>query len=219
MKSCLVVDSSLTNRITDVAAITGGLYNPRDEIISWVSDEGYFVPREQAENDESIKQIIPVVVFVDEDTGSIVLYQRQAKHTEQRLAGKWTCAFGGHIDKQDTEGMGDLVEAALRREIKEETGLVVPTNNVEFSGYIYDNKDAVGRVHLGLLFKCYMSITPEILEMIKSKEEIADVRLLSEEGVFEQIYYHPRLKTFVEPLELEGWAKIILKALLVEDND
>ena len=177
-----------------------------------IEREGFFAERQFMEKTPKYKQIIPAIVLFDKSTGKYVFYQRQAKHTEQRLAGLWTVAFGGHIDPDDDDmhedctiksptgnlRFGPKVTSGLKRELKEETGIVLENmDSLYFRGFVYDPSNSVGKVHLGLCF--ILDLDSIDIESIKSKSEIADAKLLSS---------NPD-----NGLELEGWAKIILRVL------
>ena len=109
----------------------------------------YFLPRHQAENDPSHKQLIPYQLFYG--NGGFFVYQRGQKVGEQRLAGRLSLGIGGHINRDDVAG--DLLtlesyQAALERERREEL-IGLPPCQPLFIGLINDDSDAVSAVHLG----------------------------------------------------------------------
>lgn len=108
------------------------------------------------ENDPSFRQLIPYIV-VRNRRGRILCYQRK-NGGEKRLDAKWSIGIGGHVNDGDSGWLGGVI-----REIREElsgVGVVALTGNgigPESSlhgpiGFIRDDSDAVGRVHLGVLY-------------------------------------------------------------------
>ena len=101
------------------------------------------VARSSCETDEGLVQIIPYIVVRYHD--SVLCYQRE-NGGEKRLDGKWSVGFGGHVNDQD----GSYLDG-LRREGQEELLGFSHGSLTEPLGFIWDNSNAVGRVHLGVL--------------------------------------------------------------------
>jgi len=120
----------------------------------------HFLPRESAETDSSIKQIIPYLL-VRTSTGHLGCYQR--KGTEDRLHGLWSVGIGGHVSTVDqSDHAGELktyVRNGLFREMTEEFESMPPGIPI-FLGLINEEKTSVGAVHLGLVF-CLEINSPE----------------------------------------------------------
>lgn len=109
-----------------------------------------FSNREQAEVDDSLKQLIPYVILRHQ--GRFFVYRREKQVKEGRLAGLKSIGIGGHIDKEDAEGADGahkIYEKALRRELAEEIQGAGEFSFPRFLGWINDESNAVGRVHLG----------------------------------------------------------------------
>lgn len=109
----------------------------------------YFLPRSHAEHDPAFKQIIPYQLFCCQSR--FFVYQRGGKVGEQRLSGRLSVGIGGHINTDDAED-GMLTPAAyqeaLRRERIEELEEIDEVST-RFIGWINDDSDPVGQVHLG----------------------------------------------------------------------
>ena len=128
-----------------------------------------FLPREQAEQDPACKQIIPYQLFVCSD--HFFVYQRGGGVGEQRLSGRCSLGIGGHINHQDADAPSLCMAAyrnAMLRERHEE--LLCPTDIKEkFIGWINDDSDPVGQVHLGAVHLCRVNSEADI--MIRPGEE------------------------------------------------
>jgi len=111
----------------------------------------FFTARPAAENDPSMKQIIPYVLLVHEER--VLHYVRGKKAGEQRLVAKGSIGIGGHMNDHD-EGLFALdraaYDAAVQREVSEELRLGARyTNHV--AALLNDDSNEVGRVHLGVV--------------------------------------------------------------------
>ena len=108
----------------------------------------FFMQRDLAENDPNYKQLIPYVVF--QSPKGFFSYQRGKASSETRLRMLRSLGGGGHIEKED----GDIGQKSyfkgLWRELKEEVG-IDPSNNIKLLGFINDDSNEVGKVHLGIV--------------------------------------------------------------------
>ncbi len=109
--------------------------------------KGFFVERRWAEQDSSLKQIIPYNLIVHGD--EIYLLKRLDSGGESRLHGKLSIGVGGHINPVD-EAEGDLLDIGCRRELDEELNLETPFT-LKPAGVINDESNDVGSVHIGLV--------------------------------------------------------------------
>jgi predicted NUDIX family phosphoesterase len=109
-----------------------------------------FGPRSLVEDDPSLKQIIPYVVFRCED--SVFCYTRGGGGGAARLRRRRSLGVGGHVEERDTGGRGTLesYEIALRRELDEEVEIDSP-GQLRRVGLINDDSTPVGQVHLGVV--------------------------------------------------------------------
>lgn len=118
-----------------------------DELFNMIKKEYEFMPRPEAEESPAFKQIIPYVILRRDD--EIFVTRRLNKGGEARLHGKISIGIGGHINPVDEQG--DMLMSGLWREIHEEVEL---NTHGELSpcGFINDDSNAVGSVHLGACF-------------------------------------------------------------------
>lgn len=161
----------------------------------------FFMDREEAEKDPTHKQIIPYVLFRQENR--YLIYTRGSKSGEQRLAAKKSVGIGGHINPCDAraEALSEATYfAAVEREIGEELSI---TGNYDHrcAGLINDDSNEVGKVHLGLVHIC----TLEKDAVVTSNEDaIQDVRFLT---ISELVAEMPNL---------ESWSQICVQRLVID---
>jgi predicted NUDIX family phosphoesterase len=111
--------------------------------------------RTEAEADTAWKQLVVYAVVMYQ--GMVLCYRRGKVGAEPRLHAKLSIGVGGHMEPQDYEDRRGKVAApevnALMRELKEEVGILPGhINSAEFLGFVNTEEDAVGQVHIGLVF-------------------------------------------------------------------
>jgi len=127
-------------------------FEPKKYLDAFLSrGNNFFVPREEAENDPTRKQIIPYVLLVFGD--KVLYYVRGKKAGEQRLVAKGSIGIGGHMNETD-ESLFALDEAAYRagveREVNEEIKIDTAFED-RIVALLNDDTTEVGRVHLGIV--------------------------------------------------------------------
>lgn len=173
----------------DFGLITEGV----EEIVRAIEAHHEFRPRPEMETDPAYKQIIPYVL-VTRGAEAFVM-QRLKKGGEQRLHGQLSLGVGGHINPvDDTAGHGALM-AGLRREVDEEVA-VERAASLTPLGVINNDRDEVGRVHLGFLFR----LEAEGAVTVRETEKLS--------GSFMPIAALPALRD-----KMEGWSQIALEVL------
>ncbi|MDI6732669.1 MAG: hypothetical protein QME51_02095 [Planctomycetota bacterium] len=126
-------------------------------LIANIHHFAYFINRTDAENDPSLKQIIPYLVISYTNNLSkvckIFLVQRLSGQAEKRLHHKYSIGIGGHINPvESVSAIVDIIKNGLERELHEE--LKVNTKyQYRIVGYINDDTVPVGQVHLGLVYE------------------------------------------------------------------
>ena len=143
-----------------------------------------------AETDASVKQIVVYVILRDRQ-GRIYLTRR--KDGDERLVGRASIGTGGHIDG------GEAFATGMYRELKEEVGLT-PDDVLynQFSGYIYDPSDDVGKVHVGFVY-------------LATVQDPARVSIQEKEKLVGEWVDYDTLKTIYENGELESWSELAFK--------
>ncbi len=111
-----------------------------------------FVRRADAEDDPSLKQLIPYVLMTH--AGKVLSYVRGKRSGESRLVAKRSLGIGGHINPVDEMPLfGDFREAylnAVKREVEEEV-CVGAEHEDRVVAMINDDATEVGSVHLGVV--------------------------------------------------------------------
>lgn len=173
------------------------------EFLARLGTHGFFVERERAEHQPAWKQVIPYCVVVSDER--FLLMKRRAKGGEARLFDKLTIGVGGHINPVDgVDGSklrvdgSELVLAAARREIAEELE-VRAEFELRLAGYLNDDSNPVGAVHVGLVFGALTTGTVRIRE-----EDVLEGALVAPEELHARI---ARGENF------ETWSRILIAHL------
>lgn len=149
-----------------ISGKTGLLRNDREEMLDIIVNHHEFIDRPAAEENPSYKQIIPYVVLTQK--GRVFSTRRLNKGGESRLHGKLSIGIGGHINPVDETDRRSVLMKGLERELDEEVyiqhrGELVP------QGFINDDGNGVGAVHLGLCFS--MEVEGEV--SVKETEKLS----------------------------------------------
>jgi len=173
MEQVLCIPRALFDEIGAFQGVTTdiGAYIPR--ILE--ARHTLFVPRAQAEQDPSYKQIIPYVLIRKGDR--LLHYVRGKGSGEKRLVALGSIGIGGHINDRDQTLFGtglDFYHDAVQRELHEELRMDGDFRT-EVVGLINDDLTPVGQVHLGVVHLC------ELTDQHVSKGEpcITDLRFLT----------------------------------------
>jgi predicted NUDIX family phosphoesterase len=156
-----------------------------------------FRPRSEVEEDPSLKQIIPYVIFRAGDV--VFCYTRGKSQGEARLHRLRSLGVGGHVAEDDADGKAtrEAYETALRREIDEEVD--IRTDGwIRCVGLINDDSNPVGQVHLGVVH-LYEIESPTV---VPREEGLAGAEFLPVDRIRE-----------LRP-EFETWSQICIDALL-----
>jgi predicted NUDIX family phosphoesterase len=134
-----------------------------------------FRPRSEVEDDPSLKQIIPYVVFRCGD--AVFTYTRGRSQGEARLHRLRSLGVGGHVSESDADGRAtfEAYEMALHREIHEEIA-INSDGRIALVGLINDDSTPVGQVHLGVVH-VYDLVRPDIVPREEGLAEAGFVRI------------------------------------------
>lgn len=152
--------------------------------------------RGDMEVDPSYKQLISYCILENEND-EILVYERLTGGGEARLHGLSSIGIGGHMNQlDDTQIEGVLLDNAAR-ELEEEVGVKdVNPLNLNLVGFINDDDNEVGRVHIGLVFK---------LKVKASEVYVNETDTL-------KIEWKPE-NTLMQGAEYESWSRIIIESI------
>ena len=106
------------------------------------------------EEDPSYKQLISYCILENEND-EILVYERLTGGGEGRLHCLSSIGVGGHMnDVPNATNVEEVIRDNAERELEEEVGLDKENvKNMELIGFINDDQNEVGKVHIGLVFK------------------------------------------------------------------
>ncbi|WP_127531804.1 hypothetical protein [Paenibacillus kobensis] len=171
------------------------------ETINRIIAENYTTLRRgDAEENETYKQPIPYCVI--RRGSEIYMYRRLSGGGEARLHDKLSIGAGGHMNDNDrAESFREVLRINLERELEEE--LIIHSQSREFTtvGFINDDGNEVGKVHIGLLVILDIEAggTVEVRETDQLQGEWISAQGLLQEDVYSR---------------LESWSQIAAKALV-----
>lgn len=157
----------------------------------------FFLPRAQAENDPSHKQIIPYALIAHD--GRVLHYVRGKKAGEQRLVAKGSIGIGGHMNDTD-ESLFAWDEAAYRagveREVAEEIRIESPFED-RIVALLNDDTTEVGRVHLGIV---------HVFRLAEPKVE-------KREAMITNLAFRTKNELIAQREHLETWSQLCVDSL------
>lgn len=162
-----------------------------EELRRFLNAAHYYLPRSQAEQDRTAKQIIPYVVI--RRGQAVFLLRRLKKQTEKRLHDKLSLGVGGHINPTE-DTAPDPLEAGLWRELNEE---VSAQGKLTWAGVLNENDGGVSDFHAGLV--CLLDTEEEVF--VRETEKMSGRWVEPEE--LRQLY--PQLET---------WSRLVVDHLL-----
>jgi predicted NUDIX family phosphoesterase len=148
-ENVLVVRRSLFD---ELGSFHGLNFEPEKYLRALLSrGNNFFLPRAQAENDPTHKQIIPYAIIAHGNT--VLHYVRGKKAGEQRLVAKGSIGIGGHMNDTDESLFAwdeDAYRAGVEREVNEEIKIET-TFEDRIVALLNDDTTEVGSVHLGIV--------------------------------------------------------------------
>ena len=194
------------NKLFDNDYFQGFLHHSKKDFHSRVLNNFEWMKRGLAENNPQFKQPIAYCIIINPELKKVFVYQRSTKAGEERLHNLFTIGIGGHIDLPDyneNENQNETknpIYKSMFREINEEIH-ITEQSTIEplVLGYINDDSNDVGKVHLGILY------------LIKTNaEQIFPKDSEIEQGKF--VYFH-ELEDIFSKNEFEIWSKIAFEPL------
>jgi predicted NUDIX family phosphoesterase len=194
-ENILVIRRSLFD---ELGSFQGLNFEPRRYLNALLSrGNNFFLPRAQAEDDPTHKQIIPYVLLAFSD--KVLHYVRGKKAGEQRLVAKGSIGIGGHMNESD-ESLFALDEFAYRagveREVNEEIRIDTQFED-RIVALLNDDTTEVGRVHLG------------IVHVFK----LAEPKVEKHEAMITNVAFLDKNELVARRESLESWSQICLDSL------
>ena len=123
--------------------------------------------RGDMEEDPSYKQVISYCILENENN-EVLVYERLTGGGEGRLHGLSSIGVGGHMnDVPNATNVEEVIRENAARELEEEVGLSKKdVENMELIGFINDDQNEVGKVHIGVVFK--LKVQKESVEAIET---------------------------------------------------
>lgn len=114
--------------------------------------------RGDMEEDPAYKQLISYCILENEND-ELLVYERLSGGGESRLHGQSSIGVGGHMnDVKGAESINEVLRINGQRELEEEVGLSESkSQNLAYIGFINDDTNEVGEVHLGVVFKIHVN--------------------------------------------------------------
>ena len=110
----------------------------------------FFKRRGDVENDPSLQQIIPYIIFSYQN--KYFLYKYLPSAGEQRLIDTYQLGIGGHINPIDGNAGKDMIAEGTMREWNEEVDYKGNILEKKIIGILNDDSRSVEKVHLGLVY-------------------------------------------------------------------
>jgi predicted NUDIX family phosphoesterase len=194
-ENILVIKRSLFDKLGNFHGLN---FEPQKYLSAILSrGNNFFLPRAQAENDPTHKQIIPYVLLACGD--KVLHYVRGKKAGEQRLVAKGSIGIGGHMNESD-ETFFALDEAAYRAGVEREVNEEIKIDSAfddRIVALLNDDSTEVGRVHLG------------IVHVFK----LAEAKVEKREAMITNLAFLSREELMARRDSLETWSQLCLDSL------
>lgn len=168
------------------------------QIVNHLLENGLFKHRYELEDNPLYKQIIPYAAICYKNM--IYMFHRTKKQTETRLHNMYSLGVGGHMNPWGNSIDIKYMHHELARELNEEVLLHedCKIENIVPIGFINDDTNEVGKVHIGVLYQIHLSnMDIEINEKDKMTGQWVDMSEL-------KAYYN----------QMESWSKIYIDIVL-----
>ncbi|PYK38007.1 MAG: hypothetical protein DME49_09590 [Verrucomicrobia bacterium] len=196
-ENILVVRRSLFDQL---GSFHGLNFEPQKYLGALLSrGNNFFLPRGQAENDPTHKQIIPYAIIAFRDR--VLHYVRGKKAGEQRLVAKASIGIGGHMGEDSDKFLWhstdeETYRAGVEREVNEEIKIDTKFED-RIVALLNDDTTDVGRVHLGIVH-VFKLAEPKVE---KREAMITSLAFLTKEGLV------------ARRESLESWSQICVDSL------
>lgn len=164
-----------------------------------IADNYSTMRRGDAEENADYKQPIPYCVI--RRGSDIYMYKRLGGGGETRLFDKLSIGAGGHMnDNPELPSFKAVLQDNLSRELEEELEIIASARTFTTIGFINDDENEVGKVHIGLLV--ILDIDAEGEVNVRETDQL-EGQWVSVEQLREEPNYS----------KLESWSQIVTKVL------
>ncbi len=192
-----------------------------ESLLASLWQQGFFVDRPEAEGNPAWKQPIPYCVLLRGD--EVFCVERTRGQSEQRLHGLLSIGLGGHVNPEDdgaghreSHPTGHRFGPALHRELDEELHMPWPScAPPRFLGILNDDSNAVGQVHMGLVFCVDVAPTCAVSQEAAPAVEVRETRKMR--GGFTRLAALEPV--WQDPTRFESWSRLILAAGILLRGD
>ncbi|AYK08013.1 hypothetical protein [Brevibacillus laterosporus] len=167
-------------------------------LMSNISSHYSVMRRGDAEEDQSFKQPIPYVVI--RKGNELFMYKRLSGGGEVRLHDKLSLGTGGHMNDEKSSSFEEVLEINLLRELEEELDIQAADREFNTIGFINDDVEEVGKVHIGLLVT--LDLDEDATVSVREIDQLEGKWTTIEELLQPDIYGR-----------LESWSKFVVDVL------
>jgi predicted NUDIX family phosphoesterase len=195
MEHVLVVPTRRLREAGYFQGFTGDVPRYRDQLLDPAATS--YRPRDEMEHDPEFKQLIPYIIFRfrSPEGDQLFQYTRGRGQGERRLHQLRSVGIGGHICSQDA-GANQPYDVGMQRELDEEVWIETRYRS-QCIGLINDDRNEVGRVHLGIVHLC----------------DVESPRVGARESELLDAGFRPFASLVSERDQFETWSQICLDAL------
>lgn len=198
----LLTSNNISNDISDV------LLKNVDIEKHFPIESTFFACREFLESVPFFRH--PIFYITLEHKGKYAVYKR-LNGGDSRLQNQHSIGFGGHVDIEDAISNNSVldvkktIELSAQRELYEEIYFPFPIDNliIETKAYIIDNRDDVGKVHLGVWQNLIIPEDFDVSEVNISKDESHKMEFL---GFKDKDWFYNNSNI----ISFEGWSQMII---------
>lgn len=162
-------------------------------------EKGFFHSRYDCESDEEVLQVIPYVMLFN-NNGNVFYYVRASNikdYGDERLFGKHSIGFGGHVSKTDGP---DYVKNCLEREvIEEEVRILGLHTKPKLVGTLMCYDKPVDKVHFGLIYTIHVDGDVKINDPEAVSGEFVSIEELVDDALVDR--------------KFESWSKYLIPIL------
>ena len=194
-ENILVIKRSLFDQL---GSFHGLNFEPRRYLDALLSrGNNFFLPRAQAENNPTHKQIVPYAILAFKD--KVLYYVRGKKAGEQRLVAKGSIGIGGHLNESDESLFAwdeEAYRAGVEREVNEEIKIDTKFDD-RIVALLNDDTTEVGQVHLGIV---------HVFKLTEPKVE-------KREAMITGLAFLTKTELVARRESLESWSQICVDSL------